>query len=367
MRVNDTGSQKFSENITKNLSVGQRVTVKVLGKLDNGMYAVSIKGQTITAKIDNLPQNSSFRAEIIGTDPFTIKMIESAEEGANKALLKQGFLNDRMALILGKGTISVQEGEKLNIDILKSLGKGNFLVNIKGELFNVNLGHTALSTLTAEVMEDGNNIILSILPGQAHNLNLNMLKSEIGGFDLAKIMKSIGKFSNINMGDISGEKLKAALKNSGLFFENNLVKGENVSGDEKYKAYMTGDNAGREAITKMQLANLLLAGGLFSFLKTEDDEVSDALLKYKKNEDGKSSLYMSMEFSNIGKTFIHIRTIGDKYNINVKTEVDISEQIKSLDFEHALVTWGRYQMADDEIFEIKKEVAPNIARFDVKA
>ncbi len=64
--------------------------------------------------------------------------------------------------------------------------------------------------------------------------------------------------------------------------ENKLLNNENMAGDEKIRAYINSDSTAKDGITKMQLTNMLLAGGLISFLKTQDESIEDTYMRMKK-------------------------------------------------------------------------------------
>ncbi len=124
--------------------------------------------------------------------------------------------------------------------------------------------------------------------------------------------------------------------------ENKLLNNENMAGDEKIRAYINSDSTAKDGITKMQLTNMLLAGGLISFLKTQDESIEDTYMRMKKGEKGASTLYVSTKFSQLGDTFLIIRTLNDHHDVMVKTEMDISEQLQDIELENTRIHWYKF-------------------------
>lgn len=116
-----------------------------------------------------------------------------------------------------------------------------------------------------------------------------------------------------------------------------------MAGDEKIRAYINSDSTAKDGITKMQLTNMLLAGGLISFLKTQDESIEDTYMRMKKGEKGASTLYVSTKFSQLGDTFLIIRTLNDHHDVMVKkTEMDISEQLQDIELENTRIHWYKF-------------------------
>ena len=367
MRINDSAPRQIVKNVDFNLVKGDRITMKVVDNKGDGTYQITIKGQSLLAKLPANLTAGLYRAEVISTEPFELQLIDNAEESSNPAFLKKGLMSDKFFLQLSKGTIDAALGEKVDISILKSLGGGSQLLQIKGNLFNINFGDILFKNMTATVTGLEPNIEMELDVPLGANLSSSLVKSLIGGFDITKILESMRNLKSLNMAELDAEKLKAALRNSGLFLENKLLNDESINGDEKFKSLLNGDKKNSYAMSRRQRANILLNDGLLGFIKAKDEKVDDALYRIKKDESGSHLFFLKMEFSNIGKTFIRMRPIGDTINIMIKSEIDISEDLKNIVLDNAFITWSPYQESDIDIFNIKDSVTNGLSNLDLKA
>lgn len=353
---------------------GEKLGGSVVRRMNNGIYLINLKGRQVTASFDSeLSENSRFRAQVIKAGPqVELKIINKFEDGFNSAAVKQSSTSvptdenaDAVFFRLLKGTITgAKEGDKITLNIVRSFSGGIKLLEAEGYLFKAELGDTIQSNLKAIVLKTDPFIELMVAKSPLENLDSLFLKTEIGKFDFAALLKSTGKFSGINFENLSAKDIKVAIKESGVFFENKLLNDEQVSGDEKFRANMQYDTPAKDAITRLQLINVLVADGLISYLKSQNDDVSDALVRYKQDEKGNNIMYISLEFSKIGKTLVKIRQVKDVFDIMIKTEVDISEQINDLKIENAFIRWASYNVSDEEIFAVKKLTAENLGGFD---
>jgi len=376
------GLQKLAATGEITFKDGERLNLNVLRRLDNGMYLINLKGKSFTAQLQTEPEGKTVRAEVVKSENGTmmLRIIPKAEQSANPMQIATSKTQtgqqvatsttqtsqQKTIFQLPPGTIDVKPGEKVDLQILKTLDNGNTLVAIKNNLFEVKLEAQLLKNFTVEVVKsDSINIELVVDKLPVQNLDTNYVKQEVGTFDLAKIMKAFGKFQNLDVRNITPEALKQAVKNSGLFMENKLVNNESIDGDEKARAYINSDTGAKDGITKMQVSNMLLAGGLLAFLKTSDENIDDTYVRYKKSDGGQNTLYVSTKFSQLGDTFMVIRTL-DKYNdVIVKTEVDISEQLKDINIENTRIRWVKFTSKDLDTIDIKKDIVFNMGNFEV--
>lgn len=384
------GLQNLADKGEITFKDGERLNLNVLRKLDNGMYLINLKGKSFTAQLQTEPEGKMIRAEVVKSDNGTLmlKIIPNADQSANPAQITttttqqarsvfqliagtttapQGTGSEQKTLLqLPAGTINAQAGEKIDIQILKTLDNGNTLLSIKNNLFEVKLDAQLLKNLTAEVTKaDSKMIELTVDKLPVQNLDTNFVKQEVGGFDMAKLMKAFGKFQKLDVQNMTPEALKNAVKNSGLFMENKLVNGESLAGDEKAQAYVNSDTGAKDGITRMQVTNMLLAGGLLTFLKTEDENIDDTYMRFKKGENGQNILYVSTKFSQLGDTMMIIRSLNNTHDVIVKTETDISEELKTLQLDRARIHWAQFNPRDKETIDVKKDIVFNMGNFEV--
>jgi len=375
-------------NLIKNGEIsfkdGERLNLNVVRRMDNGMYLINLKGKSFTAKLDFEPPSKTIRAEVTqnqkggelqlrfipkaekSTNPMEIRQIQVKPEtvAANPAD-KSSQPQERLVFRINSGTINVKEGEKISLNIVKTLDNGNTLIEVKNNLFEVKLDQQLLKSIQAEVTKSEPVIELTAIKMPVEKLDTGYVKQQAGTFDIEKLMKAFGKFQHTDVSKLTPETLKQAVKDSGLFLENKLMKGEDVSTDEKMKAMVNSDTPAKDGITKMQVTNMLLAGGLISFLKTKDENIDDTYMRMKKSPDGVNTLYISTKFSKLGDTFIIVRNLNKHSDIMVKTEVDISEQLKNLDIENTRIHWYKFNSKDLDVMDIKKDITFNMGNFEV--
>lgn len=407
---------------------GEKLGGSVVRRMNNGMYLINLKGREVTAKLDiELGDSARFRAQVVGTGSgVELKVIKNFEEGFNTAVVRTAASNeqpsagstqakiitdpdaagklakhslnpgdiakgeapakgslpvtqggnsqtaqntaDNVVLRLLKGTVpNLKAGDTITLDIARTLSNGLKLIDANGYLFKADLGQTVLNSLKAEILRTDPVLELLLIRNPIESLDPLRVKTEVGKFDFTALLKSVGKFSNINLLNLTPDEIKAALKESGLFFEHKLAAGEQVSGDEKFRAYADRDVSAREAITRLQLVNVLMNDGLVGYLKTQNEDAGDALLRYKNDGRGGGVMFISLEFSKIGKTFITVRQVKDMFDVLIKTEADISALLQEIEVENALIRWQKYEPKDEAVFEVKKDTAANLGGFDTTA
>jgi len=376
------GLQKLAASGEITFKDGEKLNLNLVRKMDNGLYLINLKGKTFTAELQSKPQGSTIRAEVVKAEngQLQLKIIPKADRSGNpmQATIQTAInvktdgqtassqVPQKLVLTIPQGTIEVKPGEKLPVEILKVLDNGKTLVTIKNNLFEVKLPTAQLlKNFMAEVVKTDSEIELSVPRAPAETLNPNFVRQEVGKFDIAALMRAFGKFQKVDVTNITPEALKNAVKNSGLFMENKLFNGEAMDGDEKVRAYLNSDTPAKDGITRMQVANMLLAGGMLAFLKTKDEQIEDTYVRYKKSDKGQGTVYISTEFSNLGETFIIIRSLNKHHDVMVKTEVDISEQLKDVKIENTRIHWYKFNKNDLETIDIKNEISLGIGSFEV--
>lgn len=270
-----------------------------------------------------------------------------------------------IAIRLPAGSLQLTDGEPVQIDILKVQDNGKTLISVNNSLYEVKLTSQVLKSLIAVTQNIPQGIELNILRLPVENLDQSYVKQQVTGLNIDTLLKTFGKFTPTNMSELTAQELKTALKNSGLIFENKLLNGQDISTDEKFKAYMSPDSSAKDSITRMQVSNLMMAGGVFAFLKTQDENVGDTFIKYKKGRKGSDTVYVSTEFSELGETLIIIKPINGTYNITIKTEKDISDQMDNLSLDNGAVRWYKFNKQDLDVINPKTEIASELGSFEV--
>jgi hypothetical protein len=273
--------------------------------------------------------------------------------------------NTTTAIKLPLNSLPMTDGEPVEIHVVKMTDSGKTLVSIKDSLFELKLEPQLFKTLFAEAKIQADSILLTFAKMPVENLNPQYVKQQVSGFDIEKFMQAFGKFNRVNMEELTPQNLKDALKNSGLTFENKLLNSQDVAGDEKFRALLSGDNQAKDGITKMQLTNLVIADGIMSFLKTKDENVDDTLFKLKRSADGSNTVYVSTSFSELGETLIVIKQVQSSFTVSVKTEKDISEFMSDISLDSGTVRWFKFNKQDLQVMNPAKELTVDLGNFEV--
>ncbi|MCD8553899.1 hypothetical protein [Seleniivibrio sp.] len=273
--------------------------------------------------------------------------------------------NTTTAIKLPPNSIPVADGEPMEVHVVKMLDNGKTLISVKDTLFEVKLDPQLFKTLIAEAKIQNDSVLLTFAKLPVENLNPQYVKQQVSGFDIEKFMQAFGKFTRVSMEDMTHQTLKDALKNSGLTFENKLLNDQDVGGDEKFRALLTGDNQAKDGITKMQITNLVIADGVMSFLKTKDENVGDTLCKIKKGADGSNTVYVSTSFTELGETLIVIKQVQNSYTVSIKTEKDISEYMDDIKLDNGTVRWLKFNKQDLQVMNPARELTADLGNFEV--
>lgn len=273
--------------------------------------------------------------------------------------------NTATALKIPLNSLPASDGEPVEIHIVKMTDNGKTLVSIKDTLFEVKLDPQLFKTLIAEAKIQTDSILLTFSKLPVENLNPQYVKQQVSGFDIEKFMQAFGKFTRTGMEEMTPQTLKDALKNSGLTFENKLLNDQDIAGDEKFRALLTGDSQAKDGITKMQLTNLVIADGVMSFLKTKDENVGDTLFKLKRGVDGSNTVYVSTNFTELGETLIVIKQVQKNFTVSVKTEKDISEYMDDIHVDNGTVRWFKFSKQDLHVMNPSKEFTADMGNFEV--
>ncbi len=220
----------------------------------------------------------------------------------------------------------------------------------------------------AEVIKTDGLLELKPVGVPTRTLILGLLAKEMMGYTTLDTSKIMQNSSSIKLSEFVASEFRRIVRDSGLFFENKLLKGDSVIGDAKYNAYMQNDTTTHESITKTQIANVLLSGELFTFFEGDDElDFTNGMMRFRRNDNGYIMLYMHLDFTNIGKTFLSLVDNGSGgYNVLIKTERDISEDIKKLDIPNINIRWQSLSEKDLQLFDIGVQDFKEFDKFDIR-
>ena len=299
------------------------------------------------------------------------------------------------------------QGQNLNpqlfpgVKLLASVDdKGNIILNINGTKRAVQADGAALPAgkmVRVEVLQTEPELKVRILPETPQNVKTAALISETLQKDALSDMKSAkqtllksvisvlakeaASFSQKEVSDILKnlggaritsflpEEIKKAVRNGGNFFENKLLKGISPGKDAKALAYSSGNDAARGAVTKMQIANVLMNADIFTFFGGDDElDFDNGVMRFRKTPDGDINLYMKVDFTNLGETIISFAKAHEAgYYVTVRTEKDISGDLSSVRIPGLSIRWARLGENDGSFFEIKNKDFVFFDNFDMKA
>lgn len=342
---------------------GEPIGTATLRSTDLRMSAPQTTQTTAQSSANSSQTNQTQTAQQTAT---TIQQAANLSN-ANQIKLAEAIASDgkTLSIKLPPGSIPVQDGELVQIDVVKTLDNGKTLIAIKNKLFEVDIEPQVFRSLAAEAQTTAKSVDLTLMRLPVESLDQTYVKQQVTGLNMDTLLKAFGKFTKTDMSELKGQDIKNAIKDSGLLFESKLAKGDDVSSDEKMRAYVSSDNPAKEGITRMQVANLMMAGGVFAFMKTQDENVGDTFIRYKKGRKGSDTIYVSTEFSELGETLIIVKPINGSYNITIKTEKDISSDMGNLNLENGSVRWYKFNKQDLDVMNPKNEISNDLGSFEV--
>ena len=292
-------------------------------------------------------------------------------------------------------------GVKLLASVISSDDKGNIILNINGTKRAVQADGLALpagKVVRVEVLQTEPEVKVRILPETLQNsktaaalisdtaqkdalLDMKSAKQTLLKSVISILAKEAVTFSQKEVSDILKnlggariasflpEEIKKAVRNGGNFFENKLLKGISPGKDAKALAYSSGNDAARGAVTKMQIANILMNADVFTFFGGDDDlDFDNGVMRFRKTPDGDINLYMKVDFTNLGETIISFAKAHEAgYYVTVRTEKDISGDLSSVQIPGLSIRWAQLGENDASFFEIKNKDFVFFDNFDMKA
>ncbi len=278
-------------------------------------------------------------------------------------------LQDLIRFSLDPNSIEIKQGEKLPISIVKPLENGLFLVNIKGKLFTASFQSLPqVGRFMAEVVKTDPVLELKLLTkeGDVQSDTLKF-KGELLKFDRKVIVELLDKFGfKIDPKEVSPEQIKKMIKDSGIFFENRMANGVDLKDDVKFNLFQKGEGDSASQISKLQIITLLAGLEAYLPIKSEDSDLDDIEIFIRK--DTRTGIVIKTHFSKIGDTLIYIRDTG--YNLIecvVKSEVDISEELKDVKIDGVRITWKKLDSKEYQDINPVKDALEQIGGFEILA
>lgn len=258
--------------------------------------------------------------------------------------------------------LNLKVGERININILKSLGSDLYLVNIKGKLLNAAFkSQPMLSKYIGEVVST--EPFIEIKLSKEESTAFTQLKKYLVNFNKDFIKNILNNIKENSLNELSHLELKRVIKDSGLLFESKLLKNELLEKDLKYFAFKNNDVDLLNSITKLQVATIITQSLFFTF-SAKDFDIEDAELIYKKGKK-LQKLLLKVSFTNLRDVLIDVTLRGKNVFGVVKSREDISEYLKMINVENIDIKWEKLKADDFEQFDIFKNALRNVGNFQV--
>lgn len=279
-------------------------------------------------------------------------------------------VKDLLKFNLEGDLLQLKEGEKVTINVVKSLTDGFYLINLKGKSFTALFqSPPQFGKLIVEVVKTDPNIELKVIKDEVDLVDKGgeklQLKKDIVEFnpkEMAKIFSKSGLL--LDMKSISPEKLKKIIRDSGIFFENKLANSESIDNDVKFLAIKNGDQVVENNINKLQIILILAELSGYLPIETLDEDIDDLELFIHKK--GISAVTIKGKFSVLGETLIHVRENAGIIDCVVQTVTDISEELKNGIFsEGIMVKWRKLDLKDYSELDIKRISMEKLGSFEM--
>jgi hypothetical protein len=233
----------------------------------------------------------------------------------------------------------------MTIKILKILGNNMFLVEtgkdvfqakitaevnvgdiIKAKLLTVNPVPTFEKISNANLESKTNNFLFNILDNvNAQNFEVYDLKS----LDSKNVKDMLNK-EKMKLISILEKHLDGSKK----------IDLANLSNYEPLK------------INNKELYQLLFNRSLFIYFRSPEYDIKDGFLYIKKRKKSGIKCRLFLCFSNIGRVFIAISGLEDKYNVIIKSDSDLEFAFKNISIDNATIRYKKItteKLEDDDI------------------
>lgn len=263
------------------------------------------------------------------------------------------------------GKLDVVPGEIVEVAVTRVLSGNAYQVNIKGQPFTAILKSLPqFAHFQAEVLSTEPQLELKMIKTPLDSVNQSVIRGELGKATIEDIVKALKASGVHQLKAASADAIKDLIINSGQFFERKLLNGDSIANDAKFLAYKQGDDEALNAISRLQMANVL-THSLLTMFDVPYDDIKEGMIRIKKDSKGNANVHMKITFSKIGDTMINIRPVGAGYDILVMSEEDISKQLKSLTLDNTLIRWAPLDRSALSVFDVAEEARTRMGRFEV--
>lgn len=289
----------------------------------------------------------------------------------------------------GNGTLlpkGLNVGDKLPALVLKN-ENGILTLNIGGsKLVALAEGIVISKNIKIEIIKLEPQLMVKILPSgddakvalekSSADILLGMKQAamsavlkEVSSFSQSDIAKILKMFGMAKIAAFTPDEIRKVIKDGGNFFENKLLNGISLKNDAKLEAYLAGNEPARSAVTKLQTANVLMTNDFLTFFDASQDlDIDNGIMRFRRTDDGYLNLFMKVDFTNLGETILTFARSKDTgYNITIRTEADISDEIGDINIPGAVIRWVKLKKSDADFFEIKPGDFETFINFDIKA
>ena len=299
----------------------------------NGSYILNINGRNVEAFSKDLLFGNNLKLMVLKTNPLEVELLKQQSSSS-----------------------LFQTGDTLPVKILSS-NNGIFSVEICRKTYTADiLANSGSARIMAEVIKTEPLLTLKEINVNPKQLLLAAMAKEISVFNQKETAAVLKEFGAVHLSSFMADDIKKTFKNSGQFFEYKLSKGISVEGDMKLAAYTQQNSSAESAVSKLQIANILMGSDFFSFFENDELDFEDGIIKVVKNGGNSYSVYIKMNFTKIGETIISIiKHYENSYLITVRSKVNITAELSRLRIKNCKVVWKEMQEKDAEFFQIKKE------------
>ncbi len=319
---------------------------------------------------------NTYNAEVVranGEGAYTVKMAGNTIEVATA---------DKLSGNIKLKVLSLEPQIKVALSSENLFAKGDILsvksLSVQGDVYTLQVGDKTIQArlnpsptfvkFFAEVLTNGAILDMKPVGVPTKTLLLGMLAKEIGNYNVFDAGKVMQEFNGVKIASFVSEEFRRVVKDSGIFFENKLLKRMSVEGDAKYDAYTQGDTLAKDTITKTQIANALLSGELFTFFEGDGElDFHGGMMRFRRDDNGYIGVSMFLEFTNIGRTFLSfVENSAGGYNVLIKTEKDINYDIEQLNIDNVNIRWQKLHENDVKAFEVGKSDFKAFSEFDIR-
>jgi hypothetical protein len=229
----------------------------------------------------------------------------------------------------------------INIKILKALGENIFLIDTSQNILKAKiLGDVQIGDAIRAKLLSKTEIPIFQKVSQINDENRTdkKLMKQLDNFNYrdfeVKVLSSIEKNNIKEM--INEEKIKlldllSKLQNRGEKIDiNNINNFDSIKSNSK------------------DVLNLLFNRSIVVYFRSPEYDIKDGILHVKKSKKQGIRCKLFIFFSNIGRVFIFISGLKEKYNVVVRSEMDISDFIKNISINNTIIKWKKIDEKKDE-------------------